>query len=200
MSTRNYAIATLVLVTLSVGAWWLQSDRGEEEGGNSMTSGAPASSATTESYQPGAPQPAVAKTVDPNESAASEAERELPVATNEEFWSTKARQFADQSDPDPTLSRAIEVAVQMAVDTALDRSRYDLHSIACRGPSCQIVSVERASGTGTPWSMTVATIMRDLSAAAIRHPSTGMELKPRLQLLEQGMGETPGTVTMIGFQ
>lgn len=197
MSSQNYTI--VALVALGAGAWWLLSARGSQEARDvdpPSVAGAPIEG---EAPAPVVPQSPAIVANNSSDSSVTGTPRGPDAPPAPVTWPARALEFAEQADPDPALSREIESAIHRAIDTTLDRSRYEVHSVTCRGQSCQILSVAQASGAGNQWPPAVAAIMRELMTASIRKPGTDMELKPMLQALQQG-GDHTGIVTMIGLQ
>lgn len=196
MGVRNSAIAVLVIVVFVAGVWWTASQRQKV----SLNPGAvaPASEAieTPISEQPTS-QAAVLAEGDASGNRPGTAPNEVPPAASE-AWSPSTLEFVEQADPDPALSRELESVVQRIVDAKLDRSQYEVESVKCRGNSCQILSAARSSAGGPPWPAVLGPIMRQLSEAPARNPSTGADLRPALQMVRKSPGE-PGYVTMISF-
>jgi hypothetical protein len=202
MSSRTYTIAFISLAILGIGFWWLQPKKDSSEGE------APYALADSRSYIDKA-RPASAIPASPviaeNKSSKSSTDavpisHALPVSA---MWSAKTLEFAEQADSDPILSREIEYVIQRSVDSTLDRSRYDVHSIKCRGQSCQVLVVDRApvAGTAKGWPQIVGEVLRGLHDAAIRAPATGAKLgRPMLQGIEHIGGEPVRFITLIGFE
>ena len=107
---------------------------------------------------------------------------------------------AEHADPHPVLSRNIELTVQRAIDTTLDRSRYEVQLVKCRVRNRQIFSNPQVSGADSDWPSIVEAIVSELTIASFRNPDTGADLKPMVQSISRGRAEGSLTVTIIGFQ
>jgi hypothetical protein len=108
--------------------------------------------------------------------------------------------FAEQADTDPALSRTIEYWIQKSMGVNLDRSRFDVDSLKCRGKKCQISAHDRQPGAEKGWNFVVVKLLRDLNDAPILNPATGMQIgRPQVELVEQFNGQQPSWVTEIVF-
>ena len=204
MSSRSYTITFIALVVLGAGTWWLLPVRGSHDANGSDAPSTPEPSIPEVNPAPTAPQAPVVVDRDSSEGSTTEAPRDLGASPAPVAWSENDLKFAEREDPDPALSREVESAIQRAIDSTIDRGKLEVHSITCRALTCQILSVDHAPAAGdnlppaggSNWPPVVATILRDLTSVPIRNPGTGAELKPMLELVKIGRGDT-GIVTMI---
>lgn len=98
---------------------------------------------------------------------------------------------------DPTIARDARLAIQGVLDTALDRSRYEVYTVTCRDLNCQIFSNPKVPGAESDWPPIVEAMMQKLSSASLRNPETGAELKPELKSISRGRRAGAVTVTII---
>jgi hypothetical protein len=200
VSSRNYAIALTVLILLGAGTWWVLYDGNPPSGKDSYFVSSSQSSiqrASPASTIP--PMPVVAESI-PTKSRIDELQ-----SSESEEWSTTTLQFSEIEDPDPSLSREVESAIQRSVDTKVDPRNLKAQSIMCRGQTCQILLVSRATPAGSVPASVVATILRELNDASIRNPSTGAQvLSTGAQVGRLTFGEIRvekgGLVATIGFE
>jgi hypothetical protein len=118
-------------------------------------------------------------------------------------WPLGALEFAAEADPDPTLSRYLETEVHRLVDTMLDVRRYEVHSIMCRGPACQVLTRDHTPdpipATGPHTYNLITPILRGLSSSDIRDPATGNDIKPKLELVRGTRGSPAGVEFLVVF-
>jgi hypothetical protein len=198
--SRNYAIALIVLILSGVGTWWVLYDSDPPSGKDSYSDFSPESS-----MQRANPASAISPTSVVVESISTKSRIDGPQSSESEEWSTTTLKFSELEDPDPALSREVESAIQRSVDTKVDPRNFKAQSIMCRGQTCQILLVSRATPAGSVPASVVATILRELNDASIRNPSTGAQvLSTGAQVGRLTFGEIRvekgGLVATIGFE
>jgi hypothetical protein len=204
VSPRNYAISLVVLISLGAGAWWALSDSTPPSvNGSSSVSSSDSSKqwASPDSAIP--PTPAVVE----DNSTTSQVDEPQPKATPSSEsvgWSTTTLAFSEREDPDPALSRQVESAIHRSAGAKMDPLRVEARSIECRGQTCQILLVSRATPAGSVSPTVVAAILRDLNDTSIQNLSTGAQvLSTGAQVgrltLQEIRTENAGLVTLLGL-
>lgn len=120
-----------------------------------------------------------------------------------------AQKFAGRENPDPDLARELESGIQKALDASVDRGRFDVESVLCRGNICQIVSVDRTPAPqvgGRPpdlrqgWGPNLERLFLQLDDAGMQNPHTGVRIdRPEMMQLEIWR-EGGGVVTYLRFR
>jgi hypothetical protein len=204
VSSRNYTTALVVLIPLGAGALWVLSDSAPPSVNGSYSvssSDSPKQWASPESAIP--PTPAVVE----DNSTTSQVDEPQPKATPSSEsvgWSTTTLAFSEREDPDPALSRQVESAIHRSAGAKMDPLRVEARSIECRGQTCQILLVSRATPAGSVSPTVVAAILRDLNDTSIQNLSTGAQvLSTGAQVgrltLQEIRTENAGLVTLLGL-
>jgi hypothetical protein len=212
VSSRSSMIAIGALMVLGAGVIWILSDRTRND---QRANAAPFSDRTVvgsavegqehEVSEPPMPIPGVS--VRAQTEAIADATGGVSVDVGPrgaDGWPMAALEFADEADPDPTLSRHLEVEIHRIVDITLDRARYETHSAICRGLGCQVLTRDRTPGSipaaGPPLYDFIAPVLRGLSSAGIRSPTTGEDLKPKLEFVRSTRGAPSGIELFLVFE
>jgi hypothetical protein len=204
VNLRLVIIVSLTLIFLLLaGAGWLLFGQSAEGELTSSRDVAPAS--IPPSTAPMSPLPEEA-TAD-SRSVLSQDEPPQSVAQVLEGLRTT---FVAQADPDPILSRELERALERTLALTTDRSRFDIESIACRGYTCQVLSIDRIPPfphvRGPPdlrqgWGAVLDKTMHQLKDSGIQNPHTGAPIgNVRLEELVMGEGMGQGfSSALMGF-
>ncbi len=196
MNSRKSSIAIAAIALLGAGAWWVMS-RGDTQETAIPNEYQPSDPFSVVDVSPLSPQPAVIEGGSDSSRAdevPSTASAPAPVELPEK------REFESRVDFDPALSRELETVVRRTLDAKLDRTRLDVESLICRGNSCQILFAPQPHAAGRGGMSAVSTILRDLDDADIRNPSTGVQLKPTVEMISPGRGENARLVAVIAFE
>jgi hypothetical protein len=201
LSSRNLFIALIAVIALGTGAWLIlygghpQDGRGAQE---LSTAGSPREEF---GVAPSAPQIAANVTTNssgnnPDETPRSEEAPLAPVP-----WPAATLAFTDQPDTDPGLSKELEASLQRSMDQLLDKSRFDLQSVTCRSSSCQILTIDRTPEPEKGWPVVLVAMRNQLKDGFVRHPSTGVSLQPKVEILQPVPAEEYfGFITVISFE
>lgn len=196
MNLRKSSIVVGTLVVLGGGAW-LVIPRQEIQEPVVSNDGQPSDTSNVVDVAPATPRPAVIEgDSDTNRTEATPTTANVPPPVER----PEKREFESRIDSDPALSRELEFVVQRSLDAKLDRSRMELESLVCRGNSCQILLRPQSPTAGSGGMSTVSSLLRDLQAAPARHPGTGADLEPAVQMVSQARGEHAGILAVIAFE
>lgn len=212
MSSCSRMIAMGSLMVLGAGAIWILSDRirNDQRVNAAPISDGIAVGSAVESQEHEVSEPAMpvsGASVPAQSAAIADAAAEVSVDVGPrgaEGWPVAALEFAEEADPDPALSRHLEVEIHRILDITLDSARYETRSAICRGLGCQVLTRDRTSGpmsvAGPPSYDFIAPVLRGLSSAGIRSPATGEDIKPRLEFVRSTRGAPSGIELFLVFE
>jgi hypothetical protein len=202
MSSRKSFISLVVVVALGAGAWLMLSGgiRQDENGPPQLST--VDSSKEESGITPSAPPVAGNVTTGYSASNPAETPRTEDAPRTQVAWPATALAFADKPDPDPALSRELKYWTQRSMAELLDKDRFELQSVECRGNSCQLLTVDRALSQEMGWGVVINEMFDQLKKdALVRHPRTGVLLQPEMQIVRPvPAGKNGAFITVIVFK